>query len=52
MSSNLPPRADWTEMALLPQEQFKPPTDVKYCYLQSFGANRGVLEIDRIELVR
>jgi hypothetical protein len=52
MSSNLPPRGDWTEIALLPQEQFKPPTDVKYCYLQSYGANRGVLEIDRIELVR
>ena len=52
MSSNLPPRGDWAEIALLPQGQFKPPTDVKYCYLQSYGANPGVLEIDRIELVR
>jgi hypothetical protein len=52
MSSNLPPRGDWTQITLLPQGQFKPPTDVKYCYLQSYGANRGVLEIDRIELVR
>lgn len=52
MSSNLSPRGDWTDIALLPQGQFKPPTDVKYCYLQSYGANRGVLEIARIELVR
>ena len=52
MSSNLPPRGDWTDIALLPQGQFKPPTGVKYCYLQSYGANLGVLEIDRIELVR
>ena len=52
VSSNLPPSGDWTEIALLPQGQFKPPADVKYCYLQSYGANLGVLEIDRIELVR
>jgi hypothetical protein len=52
MSSNLAPRGDWTEIALLPQGQFQPPARVKYCYLQSYAANRGVLEIDRIELVR
>jgi hypothetical protein len=28
------------------------PWDYSYCYLHSFGANRGVLEIDRIGLVR
>ena len=52
LSSNLPPRDDWTEITLLPQNQFKPPIGVEYCYVQSYGANRGVLEIDRIELVR
>ena len=52
MSSSLPPRGDWTDIALLPQGQFKPPADVKYCYMQSYAANRGVLEIDRIELVK
>ena len=52
VSSNLRPRDDWTDIALLPQEQFKPPIGVEYCYVHSFGANRGVLEIDRIELVR
>ena len=52
VSSNLSPRDDWTDIALVPQGQFKPPTGVKYCYVQSYGANRGVLEIARIELVR
>ena len=52
VSSDLSPRDDWTDIALLPQGQFKPPIGVEYCYVQSFGANRGVLEIDRIELVR
>jgi hypothetical protein len=52
MSITVPPRGDWTEIELRPQGQFKPPADVKYCYLQSYGANRGVLEIDRIEIVR
>jgi hypothetical protein len=37
---------------LVLQGQFKPPIGVEYCYVHSFGANRGVLEIDRIELVR
>ena len=52
VSSALPPHDDWTDIALLPQGQFKPPIGVEYCYVHSFGANRGVLEIDRIELVR
>jgi hypothetical protein len=52
MSSNLQPRADWADIALLPQGQFKPPIGVTYCYLHSFDADRGVLDIDRIELVR
>ena len=50
-SSNLEPRSDWTDVALVPG-QFKPPIEVEFCYLHSFGANRGVLEVDRIELVR
>jgi len=52
LSSNLSPRDDWTDVELRPQGQFKPPIGVEYCYVQSYGANRGVLEIDRIELVR
>lgn len=50
-SSDLEPRNDWTDIALIPG-QFKPPIEVKHCYVHSFGANRGLLEIDRIELVR
>jgi len=50
-SADLEPRDDWTDITLVPG-QFTPPIDVSYCYLHSFGANRGVLEIDRIELVR
>jgi hypothetical protein len=50
-SSELQPQDDWTEVTLIPG-QFRPPIEVEYCYVHSFGANRGVLEIDRIELVR
>ena len=50
-SGTLQPRGDWTDIALIPG-QFKPPIEVEFCYLHSFGANRGVLEVDRIELVR
>lgn len=50
-SSDLEPRIDWTDIALVPG-QFKPPIEVAFCYLHSFGANRGVLEIDRLELLR
>ncbi len=50
-SGTLEPRGDWTDIALIPG-QFKPPIEVEFCYLHSFGANRGVLEVDRIELVR
>jgi hypothetical protein len=46
----LQPQDDWTDVTLIPI-QFAS-IDVEYCYLHSFGANRGVLEIDRIELVR
>jgi hypothetical protein len=49
--ADLEPRADWTDVGLVPG-QFKPPIDVVYCYIHSSGANRGVLEIDRIELAR
>lgn len=50
-SGKLEPRDDWTDVALIPG-QFTPPIEIEYCYLHSFGANRGVLEIDRIELVQ
>jgi hypothetical protein len=50
-SANLEPQDDWTDISFVPG-QFTPPIDVSYCYVYSSGANRGVLEVDRIELVR
>lgn len=47
----LVPQAEWTEVDLVPG-QYRPPIDIRYCYVHSQGANRGVLEIDRIELVK
>ena len=32
--------------------QFTPPIDVRYAYLHGTSSNRGMLDIDRIELVR
>ena len=49
--ADIQPATEWTEITFVPG-QYTPPIDVSYCYLNSFGANRGVLEIDRIELVR
>jgi len=48
---SLQPQQDWTEVRFSPN-QYTPPIDVRYCYLHSRGGNRGVLEIDRIELVQ
>lgn len=48
---DLQPQNEWTEIRFVPG-QYTPPIEVRYCYLHSFGANRGVLEIDRIELAR
>ena len=50
-SAELQPREEWTDITMIPG-QFTPPIDVSYCYIHAFGANRGVLEIDRIEFVR
>jgi len=47
----LEPAVDWTEVEFVPG-QYKPPIEITYCYLRSLGANRGVIEIDRLELVR
>jgi hypothetical protein len=53
--ADLEPRSDWADITFVPG-QFTPPIDVGYCYLNSLGDSlgirRGVLEIDRIELVR
>ena len=49
--ASLQPQTEWTTVDLIPG-QYRPPIDVKYCYVHSQGANRGVLEIDRLELVR
>lgn len=48
---DLQPQTEWTDINFIPG-QYIPPIEVRYCYLHSFGANRGVLEIDRIELAR
>jgi hypothetical protein len=48
---DLQPRDEWTAITFTPG-QYTPPIDVAYCYVHSQGANRGVLEIDRLELVR
>ncbi len=50
-SATLEPRDEWTVHRFVPGN-FAPPIDVSYCYLHSYGANRGVIEIDRIELIR
>jgi hypothetical protein len=50
-SATLRAADDWTEITFNPA-QYTPPIDVQYCYVHSLGANRGVLEIDRIEFVR
>ena len=50
-SGTFKPQTEWTDITLTPG-QFTPPIDVLYTYLVCSGANRGVLEIDRIELVR
>ncbi len=50
-SATLEPRDEWTDHRFLPGN-FAPPIDISYCYLHSYGANRGVIEIDRIELIR
>jgi hypothetical protein len=42
---------NWREIDFRPN-QYTPPIDMAYCYVHSLGANRGVLEIDRLELVR
>jgi len=46
----LQPASDWTLADLTPGS-FRNPLDVKYVYLHQSSANRGVFEIDRLELV-
>jgi hypothetical protein len=45
------PREQLSEIAFKPG-QFTPPIDVRYVYFNCFGGNRGVLDIDRISLIR
>lgn len=49
---SLQPHTDWTEVTFAPSGPTRPPFDVAYCYVHSLGANLGVIEIDRIQLVR
>lgn len=48
---NMHPNDEWTEITFI-IDQYTPPIDVQYCYLHSTGANRGVIDIDRIEMIR
>jgi hypothetical protein len=48
--AELSPATEWTERALTPGS-FRDPLDVRYVYLGPGGWNRGIFEIDRIELV-
>jgi hypothetical protein len=50
-SATLEPQTDWTDVTFT-SGQITAPLDVLYGYLHSYGANRGVLDIDRLELVR
>jgi hypothetical protein len=50
-SATLEPADTPREITFRPS-QYTPPIDVRYFYLHSLGGNRGVLEIDRIALVR
>lgn len=49
--ATLEPREELSEIAFRPG-QYTPPIDVRYVYFNCFGGNRGVLEIDRIALLR
>ena len=49
--ATLEPREELSEIAFRPG-QYTPPIDVRYVYFNCFGGNRGVLEIDRISLIR
>ena len=44
-------REDLSEIAFRPG-QYTPPIDARYIYFNSYGGNRGVLEIDRIAVLR
>jgi len=45
------PREDLSEIAFRPG-QYTPPIDARYIYFNCYGGNRGVLEIDRIAVLR
>ena len=45
------PREELSEISFRPG-YYTPPIDARYIYFNCFGANRGVLEIDRIAIVR
>jgi hypothetical protein len=48
--AELPPSSEWAELALTPGS-FRDPLDVRYVYFLPGAWNRGVFEIDRIQLV-
>lgn len=50
-SATLEPRDALTSISFMPGQNTSP-MDVRYFYLHSGGGNRGVLDIDRIALVR
>lgn len=48
--ADLPPSSEWAELALTPGS-FRDPLDVRYVYFLPGAWNRGVFDIDRIQLV-
>jgi hypothetical protein len=49
--ANLKPATEFSDDPFA-SRQFLPPIDVRYAYLHGTSSNRGMLDIDRIELVR
>ena len=48
----LTPLSDWADAHLAPPPPMSLTSGVRYAYLHSYTVNRGVLDIDRIELVQ
>jgi hypothetical protein len=49
---SLTPKSDWSILSFSPPPPMALTSGVRYVYLHSYSVNRGVLDIDRIELVQ
>ena len=48
----LTPQNNWSVLSFSPPPLSSVASGVRYAYLHSYSVNRGVLDIDRIELVQ